>query len=74
MNVSLDSAVAERLNKLVHHNGQSPGDIIAQALNLLEDYQSWEEEQDRLEIEAVHQEIEQEGTIPWATVKADLGR
>ncbi len=41
-------------------------------LELFEDYQRWEDEQNLADIEAVGQEIKQEGTVPWETVKANL--
>ena len=73
MKISLTPKAEERLYKIIDHQGQSPSEVIEQALELLEDYQRWEEEQDIADIEAVKQEIKHEGTIPWETVKANLG-
>ncbi|PNW42559.1 UNVERIFIED_CONTAM: elongation factor 1 delta (guanine nucleotide exchange protein) [Euhalothece sp. KZN 001] len=74
MEISLTAKAEERLHKIVEHQGQSPSEVIEHALELLEDYQRWEDEQDVAEMEAVKQEIQEEGTIPWETVKANLGR
>ncbi|AFZ51450.1 hypothetical protein [Dactylococcopsis salina] len=73
MEISLTAKAEERLHKIVEYQGQSPSEVIEHALELLEDYQRWEDEQDVAEMEAVKQEIQEEGTIPWETVKANLG-
>ena len=73
MDITLTPEAEARLNKFADSHGWSPGEAIEQALELLEDYQRWEDEQDLAEIAAVRQEIKQEGTVPWETVKANLG-
>lgn len=73
MEISLTPKAEKRLYKIVENQGQSPSEVIEEALELLEDYQRWEDEQDVADMEAVRQEIQQEGTIPWETVKANLG-
>ena len=73
MEISLTAKAEERLYKIVKHQGQPPSEVIEHALELLEDYQRWEDEQDVADMEAVKQEIQEEGTIPWETVKANLG-
>jgi len=73
MEISLTPKAEKRLYKIVENQGQSPSEVIEEALELLEDYQRWEDEQDVADMESVRQEIQQEGTIPWETVKANLG-
>ncbi|MGA1263237.1 MAG: elongation factor 1 delta (guanine nucleotide exchange protein) [Prochlorothrix sp.] len=73
MQITLPPEAEARIQQLLGLHGHSPSEVVTQALELLIDYQAWENEQDLLDLEVARQSIAAEGTVSWDTIQAELG-